>query len=429
MQPFLIHLHHGGKIIEMKNISFLSLLLLLMLCATSCKDKVYSKFMANVPIYMDYETFRASVNYEAPRMIGNHGNIYKKDNFLLIIEENEGIHFINNANPASPQNVGFLKVLGCTGMSMKDNYLYVNSFIDLVVLDVSSWANPKEVARIKDLFLYSIPAYNPQYKVAQIDHSQGIVTGWKIEKVKEETVYYDNQIMQFDGNFASESSNQGSGTGISGSITKFSIINNHLYVMDGNDLHPIQISNPLAPEKKDPVKIWRTVETLFHYNNNLFLGTTTGMLIYSVSNPDVPSQISEVNHMTACDPVVVQDNIAYVTVRSGRTCGGTINQLDVIDISNLSAPFIIKSYEMYNPHGLGIDGELLFICDGSAGLKVFNATNSLTIDQNLIQQFMNIQATDIIPHNNIAIMIGSDGLYQYDYSNPTQITLLSKINF
>lgn len=431
MQPFSNDLHHGGKFSTMKNVSLMSLMLLILLSISSCKDKVYSKFMANVPIYMDYETFRGSVKYEAPRTIQNHGNIYKKDNYLLIIEQNEGIHFINNANPASPQNVGFLKVLGCTGMSMKDNFLYVNSYIDLVVLDVSSWSNPKEVSRIKDIFNYSFPAYNTQYQIAHIDQSQGIIIGWNIEKVKEEAIYYNNSggiLFGFD-NATSESSSQSGGTGISGSITKFSIINNHLYVMDGNNLHPIHIANPLAPAKKEPVQIWRTVETLFAYNDNLFMGTTTGMLIYSVSNPDAPTQISEVNHMTACDPVVVQDNIAYVTVRSGRDCGGVINQLDVIDISNLSAPFIIKSYDMHNPHGLGIDGELLFICDGAAGLKVFNATNSLTIDQNLIQQFMNIQATDIIPHNNIAIMIGSDGLYQYDYSNPTQITLLSKINF
>jgi hypothetical protein len=429
MQPIFSHLHHGGKLQTMKRKKLLSLALLVLFCLSSCKDKVFKKYIANVPIYMSYEAFRSSAKFEAPRAIRNHGNIYKKDNYLLIVEEDEGIHIINNTNPSSPQNAGFLKVLGCSGMAIKDNYLFVNSYIDLVVFDISSWGNPKEVARIKDLFHYKLPAHNPQYGIAEIDPNQGIVVGWKIEKIKEETLYNGNQVVLFNGNFVSESANSVGGIGISGSITKFSIINDHLYVMDGNDLHPIQISNPIAPAKKEPVKIWRTVETLFAQNNNLFMGTTTGMLIYSVSNPDMPTPISEVNHMTACDPVVVQDNIAYVTVRSGRACGGTINQLDVIDISDLSAPYIIKSYEMYNPHGLGIDGDLLFICDGAAGLKVFKASNPSTIDQNLIQQFLNIQATDIIPHNKTAIMIGSDGLYQYDYSNPAQITLLSKINF
>ena len=420
----------------MKKFTIFSLLFFALLIINSCQDKVYMKFIANVPVYMDYTSFRTSVKYEAPRMIKNHGNIYKKDQFLLIIEENEGIHFIDNSNPTAPLQVGFLKILGCTGIAMKEDYLFANSYVDLVVLDVSSWSNPHEVARLKDLFPQVLPKHNPQYRVAQVDKNLGVVVSWRIDKVKEEAQYQPVWIncpmcLSVDAlaNSTQENFNSSPNTGISGSITKFSVIDNYLYVMDGFNLHPIAINDPLAPANKQPVQIWRTVETLFAYNNNLFLGTTTGMLIYSVANPDAPSPVSEVNHMTACDPVVVQGNTAYVTVRSGRNCGGTINQLDVIDISNLNAPFIIKSYAMYNPHGLGIDGNILFICDGTAGLKVFNAANSLTIDQNLIQQFMNIQATDIIPHNNIAIMIGSDGLYQYDYSNPAEINLLSVINF
>ena len=134
--------------------------------------------------------------------------------------------------------------------------------------------------------------------------------------------------------------------------------------------------------------------------------------------------------MTACDPVVVQDNLAYVTIRSGVTCGGSdVNELQVIDISNLANPILLSTFEMFNPHGLGIDGNVLFICDGEAGLKVFNAENPLTIGNQLIHQFQNIQATDVIPHNQIAILIGENGLFQYDYSNPEHITLLSTINF
>ena len=417
------------------NLLFLGLTLVLI---SSCKDKIYQHYMANVPVYMDYESFRASVKMEGPRAIETPGNIYKKDNYLLIVEPNEGIHFIENSNPAAPSNVGFLNVLGCTGMSIKDQYLYANSFTDLVVIDVSSWQHPKEVSRIKDLFPQSLPEIDENYPVATIDKAKGIVVGWKIEKTKELVNQYPtwsncpncdifNTTANINGSVGSSGST--SGTGISGSITKFSIINNHLYVMDGFDLHPIEITNPLALKTNTPIRIWRTVETLFPTGNHLFLGTTTGMLIYSVANPNVPNQVSEVNHMTACDPVVVQGNYAYVTVRSGRTCGGEINQLDVIDISNIAQPILKKTFQMTNPHGLGIDGDLLFICDGNAGMKVFNASNPLTVGDNLIQQFSSIQATDVIPHNEVAILIGEDGLFQYSYSNPSQLTLLSKIEF
>jgi hypothetical protein len=82
---------------------------------------------------------------------------------------------------------------------------------------------------------------------------------------------------------------------------------------------------------------------------------------------------------------------------------------------------------MTNPHGLGKSGDLLFICDGNAGLKIYNASNPLTIGSRLIYTYPNINAFDVIPIGNILVMIGENGLYQYSYSDIQNISLLSKI--
>ena len=82
---------------------------------------------------------------------------------------------------------------------------------------------------------------------------------------------------------------------------------------------------------------------------------------------------------------------------------------------------------MTSPRGLGIDNKTLFVCDGNDGLKVYNATNVMQIGNNQVAHFSNIQATDVIPFNNRLLMIGEDGLYQYDYSNIQNITQLSRI--
>jgi hypothetical protein len=50
-----------------------------------------------------------------------------------------------------------------------------------------------------------------------------------------------------------------------------------------------------------------------------------------------------------------------------------------------------------------------------------------SITDRLIVQYDKINALDIIPFNNNAIVIGQDGLYQYDYANVKNIKLLSKI--
>lgn len=82
---------------------------------------------------------------------------------------------------------------------------------------------------------------------------------------------------------------------------------------------------------------------------------------------------------------------------------------------------------MTEPYGLGIDNKTLFVCDGPAGLKIFDATDPMQIDQHLLQNYTNLNAFDVIPFGNILIMIATDGIYQYNYSDLQNITQLSKI--
>ena len=423
----------------MKKIIFSTLTLLLVL--TACKDKVYNKYLANSPIYTSFEDFRNSISLEDAHELTTKGGIYIKDNYLFVTEPNNGVHIIDNSNPSAPNNIGFLKITGNTGIIIKGNYLYANALIDLVVIDISILSNPKEVGRLKNVFPNSLPlpAYNPNYPIATIDKTLGIVTDFEIKEVKQDVNDSYSYCPQCETNtfqngiaFSAETASFGNSIqsqGISGSITKMTLIDDYIYVMEQNRLVPIDISNATEPTSSEGVYIWRNVETLFAAQNHIFMGTTTGMLIYETSNPNSPTERSVINHIDACDPVVVQGDYAYVTVRSGTRCGGEINQLDVVDITDLDNPILKESFQFTNPHGLGIDGANLFICDGSAGLKVLDATNPLTCGDQLISTFNDIQATDIIPFNSIAIVIGDHGIYQYDYSDIQNLTLLSTINF
>ena len=150
------------------------------------------------------------------------------------------------------------------------------------------------------------------------------------------------------------------------------------------------------------------------------------MPILSLENPELPHLLSTYEHINSCDPVVVENDIAYVTLRSGSAeCEGFTNQLEVIDIADLHAPKLIKVYPMENPWGLGIDNDVLFICDGPAGLKIFNAEDKLNIDDHLLAQYQSVQGIDVIPLNNVLMLIAEDGLYQYDYSDIENIRELS----
>jgi hypothetical protein len=80
---------------------------------------------------------------------------------------------------------------------------------------------------------------------------------------------------------------------------------------------------------------------------------------------------------------------------------------------------------MTNPHGLSKDGDLLFICDGKDGLKVYK-TKEYDIEG--LQTISGIETYDVIAYNKVALVVASDGLYQYDYSDPSNLKLLSKIS-
>ena len=68
---------------------------------------------------------------------------------------------------------------------------------------------------------------------------------------------------------------------------------------------------------------------------------------------------------------------------------------------------------MENPYGLGIKDQMLFVCDGTEGLKVFNKTDALNIQ--LTNQFKNINTFDVIPLDDKLLLVGQNTLFQYKY--------------
>jgi hypothetical protein len=167
------------------------------------------------------------------------------------------------------------------------------------------------------------------------------------------------------------------------------------------------------------------VETIFPFKDKLFIGSMSGMYIYGLSNPSEPSYISEFNHVRVCDPVIADDSFAFVTLRNGSTCGGFINQLDVLNIEDITKPTLIKSFPFSNPHGLSKDGKVLFVSDGAFGLKVVDASdvNNLQTKQSLPIG----NAIDVIAYKQLAFVMLDDAIQIYSYDQQFNITLLSTI--
>jgi hypothetical protein len=419
----------------MKKFILLQLVLISFL-AFSCKDKITDTYMVNEPVYLSYEELRSSFNVKSAQDIIQAGKLYFKDNQIFVNEFQEGIHVINNEDPSHPVILKFIELPGNVDLSIKGDILYADSYVDLVAIDISDLENIREVARVENAFPYLLPEYVDGV-IPQIDEEKGVVKGWRrVEKTEEVTVneynygYYrgmeDGPVYWYDA-VNQGNSNGGSEFGVGGSMARFTLYDNYLYAVDNNSLRLFNISVAASPVLESESNIGWSIETIFPYEEKLFIGSQTGMQIYSLSNPSNPQFVSEFNHVSSCDPVVVEGDYAYVTLRAGNLCGGDESQLDVIDLSDIQSPQLIKEYPMTEPYGLGIDDSILFVCDGSAGLKIYNASDPYAIAANLLVAYPDIDAFDVIPLGDVLLMIGVDGLFQYDYSDLENITQLSFI--
>jgi len=396
------------------------------------------EYKGNAPVYLTYEELRTSIKEEQNMDLKNPGKIYFKDNYIFIVEELKGIHVFDNADPSSPVKKVFIKIPGVVDISISGYIMYADSYVDLVIMDVQNIDNIHEVGRVKDILPYTVPPTENEFPMAYVDNKIGVVVGWDLKTIREKVIHNPNPWPVFyrggtaflDASNASGASSgvSGSGVGVGGSMARFGIKDNILYVVDQNTLKVFDISLKTAPSKINDLYPGWNVETMFLTENEMFLGTTTGMVIFDISVPGSPVSKTFFSHARSCDPVIVDDTLAYVTLRTGTNCGGNLNILDVVNISNINQPVTVMTYPMTNPHGLGKDGDLLFICDGDSGLKIYNASDPKHITSHLIYTYPNINAFDVIPIGNVLVMIGNDGLYQYDYADIQHIILLSKIS-
>jgi len=388
------------------------------------------------PLYKTKSAVRENIKSNSPRQMETTGKIYIRGNYIFLNEVDKGIHVINNSNPSRPENVAFIDIPGNVDMAVKGNTLYADLYTDLVALDITDPMNVKLKKVIEGVFPHR---YWGGGFVGPAVTSDLIVTEW----VKRDTTVtsscdqagwlWGGRMDVFMSPMANNSGTGGSASvpstspvGAGGSMARFTIMNDRLYTVSSTDLDVFNISNSADPQHTNTISVgsW-TIETIYPFKDKLFIGSRAGMFIYNVANADVPAPAGQFEHARSCDPVIADDSYAYVTLRSGTECEGFTNQLEIINLKNNGNPVLEKTYSMKNPHGLSKDGNLLFICDGAAGLKLYNATDVLNLQ--LVNEVADIETFDVIAMNKIALVVTKDGLYQYSYANLPGLRLLSKI--
>ncbi len=389
------------------------------------------EYTAYEPVYKRIDEMRVPVAVESPRALNAPGKIYYYNGYLLINELNQGIHVIDNHDPANPVNLSFLNIPGNIDMAIHGTILYADSYLDLVAIDLVNIQAPAEVDRVNDVFqsFYSwtdqlgyLVEYKPTPVKRTIDCSDSNWgRGWWFE---------GDVLLSSDASFGGvKGENVSSVTPsviIGGSMARFTVADDHLYTIDGSEVKVFNVSQ-VHPELKNEVVMQWGIETLFPMAGSLFVGSNNGLLIYDITNPSSPEFRANFTHASSCDPVFVSGNTAFVTLRSGNACQGFTNQLEVIDVTDLYNPELLHVYPMDNPHGLSVVDNTLYLCEGEFGFKTYDVADLAKIDTHLLDRLQGFTSYDVIvlPPGDLVMIVGKDGLYQFDAADRSDLKQLS----
>lgn len=389
-----------------------------------------------VPVVKSKTAVRNSISIEGARATNSDGKIYVYEDLLFYIAQNSGIHIFDNSDPVSPQNLSFINLEGVNDISIKNNILYADNYTDLVVFDISNLSNIQLVNTEEDMLVFyaSWPDEGQYASNFYLTDPDDFVASY-------ETIYMERVLAENNSDYYSLGSNNGDeffdgavssndviGTG--GSYAKFQIYNNALYTIDDFKLNTFDITdyNNISLSSEVWMEGWfgaAALETTFIRKDYMFIGATNGMHIVGLQDEFQPSYTSSFLHATGCDPVVVKDYTAYITVRGGNSCGAIEDQVNVIDITDITSPVEHSTYFLDSPYGLGIKDEVLYVCNDD-GINIFNAQNPANL---VLETLITVDAKDLIPLQSHLIAVGENVIHQFNYTEDFGLENISTLQF
>lgn len=413
----------------MKNLLHISYLFLAIFTLFSCNSDDYEgQYKILVPVIEDMNVLRNNIAIHTARSTSaEDGKIYVTSQYLFYIAQESGIHIFDNSNPESPQNIAFIEIPGVHDIAIKNNFLYADNYVDLVVFDIANLNQIQQIQTLENVINFYAEFFTEEYD--GFDYSSyenwtqnNIVTGYRIER---RASIPENYEYLADG----ENGVPGMSNGTGGSYAKFQINNNALYTTDSWRINVFDITTPDNTSFVNyylPEGWVGQFETMYKLKNFLFIGSTQGMAVFDATNEFNLHYVSDFSHATGCDPVVANEDFVYLTIRGGNTCGAVDSQVNVINIQDITAPYLMSSYLLDEPYGLGIHYQTIYVGTGENGLKIFDASNP---EQLILMNELSVNSYDVIPLYDRLIVVGGQKITQFAYGDNFTLEEISSIQF
>jgi hypothetical protein len=247
-----------------------------------------------------------------------------------------------------------------------------------------------------------------------------------------------------DASFEKDAENSDGSTALNGSYTRMLIVKNRLYGVSNSYISTLDITDKKNPLLLNKQRLGFNVESIFHHEGVLFVGSSQQMFILKLDSRAVPVLESQTTYFDTnvqpCDPVFVSNQTAYVTLSPSTVTGITAcgrrpgnvqtlqtGQLRIYDVTNIKLPELKTVIDVSDPKGLAVNGEYLFVCNADDGVNVYNlAKNKFTPE--LVYTTEPFKAYDVIVNQGIITVVGGENLHQYQLIDKDGKVSLQKLS-
>jgi len=185
----------------MKIITPLAILLLVMGGCDNPRWNSGFTQMGYKPVYASSGDLKLLIKSSPAKALTETGKIYTKGNLLLVNQPFQGVHVIDNTDPANPINTSFLEIPGNIDVSIKGNYMYADYSGKIVVIDISDISHPRVTQNVTlDTHFQEYP---PQADLTRDftwrtyfecpDPKKGVVVGWVYANLNSPKCWRENQ--------------------------------------------------------------------------------------------------------------------------------------------------------------------------------------------------------------------------------------------
>jgi hypothetical protein len=285
--------------------------------------------------------------------------VYVSGNYACVAADDEGLQMIDIINPQSPEIVGSLEMQNSGRawfVHVSESYAYVVSDLggtfSLEAIDISDPENPASVGYFstqgspQDLHVSRTYAYVVWQATSITGQQQG---GLKIIDIS-------------DPENLAKANYTSTGTGAQGVFAS----GNYAYVADGgwSGLLIFNVSNPVNPNNISTLDLEYATKVCVS-GNYAYVAGAGDLQVIDISDPQNPQTVGSVERSTGAQGMYVTGSYAYIAAYG--------NGIDIVNITNPQNPTLLTTVDTPGKAvDIFVSGSHAYVADNEGGLKIID---------------------------------------------------------